>query len=187
MHQPSPLLYPANDLKTFGLQVTVASVFVGTVCLSPGWVRGAAAAVCRDQCREESQHLPCPSYQSCPPAGKVSAMDNRTQWDGGAEFGTGCRRKGGQREEKGTGMCAAMLNYKPITLQQDGVKKMALQAQICPELLSGPAVLQILGRSNSPNFKKSLALNCTILIPLFPFDSDQTGKIASLRMDTCRA
>lgn len=105
----------------------MASVFVGTACLSPGWARGAAAAVCRDQCREESQHPPCPSYQSCPPAGRVSAMDSHTQWDAGAEFGTGCRRKGGQAAEKGTGMCAAMLDYKPVTLQQDMAKKMSLK------------------------------------------------------------
>lgn len=185
----------------------MASVFVGTACLSPGWARGAAAAVCRDQCREESQHLPCPSYQSCPPAGTVSATDSHTQWDAGAEFGTGCR-KGGQGEEKGTGMWAAMLNYKPVTLQQDIGKKMPLQAQICPELLSGPAVFQIQGRSNSPNFRK-LGVNCTIdLIPLVPFfwcvfclfvvlfflggwevviASDQTGKISTLKRDTCRA
>lgn len=158
MHQASPLLYFANDLKTFGLEVTVATVFLGTACLSPHWARGAAAAVCRDQCRGESQHLPSPTYQSCPPAGRVSAMDSHTQWDGGAEFGARCRRKGGQGAEKGRGMCAAMLDYKPVTLQQDTVKKMSLQAQICPELLSGPAVLQILSRSNSPNFKKSLWL-----------------------------
>lgn len=85
-------------------------------------------------------------------------MDGQAQWDGGAGFGVGCRREGDKGAEKGTGTCAAMLGYKTFPLQQDTMRKASLQAQISPELFSGPTVLQILGRSISPNVRKPLWL-----------------------------
>lgn len=61
----------------------------------------------------------------------------------------------GKGAEKGTGMCAAMLGHKTVLPQQDTMRK---DLKISPELFSSPTVLQILGRSTSPNFKKPLWL-----------------------------
>lgn len=83
-------------------------------------------------------------------------MDSQAQWDGGVGFAAGCRREGGKGAEKGHVVLSLATNTVPP--QQDTTRKAPLQAQIPPELFSGPTVLQILGRSIPPSFKKPLWL-----------------------------
>lgn len=158
-----------------------------TACSALGWVRGAAAAA--GSTAEQSPSLGCPS---CPPAGRVSAMAGQAQWDGGAGFGAGCRREGGKGAGKGTGMRAAMawLCSSPPAPRHE--KASVFTSSALSELFSGPSVLEILGRAISSNFQETfLALRCsTDLLSLFHFFSiapDQTGKMAALQLDACRA